>query len=91
VAYPSVLGLHLLELAKVVFNTHMTMTDVGAETRATEMLLQATVYCRWAKYSLACSGARGGVLCGEGVVGGPLTEVETLDRAILEEWRFLGE
>ena len=82
-------GLHLLELAKVVFNTHVTMSGSDAEGRLTEMLLQGTVYCRWAKYSLACSGPLGGVLCGEGDVGGPRSESEVLEKAIVDEWRYL--
>ena len=89
-AYPrNYPGLHLLELAKVVFNTHVTMSGSDADGRVTEMLLQGTVYCRWAKYSIACSGPLGGVLCGEGGTGGPRSEIATLEKAIVDEWRYL--
>lgn len=81
-------GLHLLELAKVVYNSHMAASASSSTARATEMLYQSTVYSRWAQSSLACSVASGGDLSGDDH-GGPRAEIGSLDRAIINEWKYV--
>lgn len=85
-------ALHLLDLAKVIFNAHIaTAPAAGANSSAMNRLRLANYYLLWARESLKCSVASGGTLCDGEEHGGPHAEAEQLARAIADEEKYLSQ
>ncbi|KAF9230193.1 hypothetical protein BU15DRAFT_91168 [Melanogaster broomeanus] len=76
--YPQI-GMHLLEMAKTAWNAIVTSDDPDHFSPAgVELLVQAQAYLRLSNQVLAVIGP-------EGDEGGPLAEVEVLDRLLNEQ------
>lgn len=88
-------ALHLLELAKIMHNAHLASGSLSRNThgqsdhKPPELLLQATVFLAWARESLQCSVAGGGVLSGQGKDGGPHGEIVILEKVLEAEWAIV--
>jgi hypothetical protein len=82
------LGLHLLELAKTVLNSHIAMTDSSVATlnSVPELLVQATVFARWAESNIHNFATDTTTPISAPPV--PWEEVSTLKRALQSEWDF---